>query len=78
MQIVNLHEAKANLSKLIDAVGEGEDVILTKAGKPAARLVLMQLAKTVRKPGASKGKIRVAPDFDAALPDLLVAALMGR
>jgi prevent-host-death family protein len=78
MHTVNIHEAKTNFSKLIDAVGQGEEIVIAKAGKPAARLVPMQPTKAERKPGALKGKIRVAEDFDAPLPDTLQATFEGR
>jgi prevent-host-death family protein len=78
MPIVNIHEAKTNFSKLIDAVGQGEEIVIAKAGKPAARLVPIQPSTKERKPGALKGKIRVAEDFDAPLPDDLQAAFEGR
>jgi len=77
MHTVNIHEAKTNFSKLIDAVGKGEEIVIAKAGKPAARLVPMRTQKVVRKPGALKGKIRIADDFDAPLPDDLQAAFEG-
>lgn len=78
MQTVNIHEAKTNFSKLIDAVGQGQEIVIAKAGKPAARLVPVDAKKPVRKPGALKGKIQVADDFDAPLPDDLQAAFEGR
>lgn len=78
MHTVNIHEAKTNFSKLIDAVGQGEEIVIAKAGKPAARLVPMKATKVVRKPGALKGKIRVAEDFDASLPEDIQAAFEGR
>jgi prevent-host-death family protein len=78
MQTVNIHEAKTNFSKLIDAVSGGEEIVIARAGKPAARLVPIQGQKVVRKPGALKGKIRIADDFDAPLPDDLQAAFEGR
>jgi len=77
MTIVNIHEAKTNFSKLVDAVGQGEEVVIAKAGKPAARLVPIQGQKIIRKPGALKGKIRIADDFDAPLPDDLQKAFEG-
>ncbi|MDB5795303.1 MAG: prevent-host-death family protein [Noviherbaspirillum sp.] len=77
MQTVNIHEAKTNFSKLIDAVSGGEEIVIARAGKPAARLVPIQGQKVVRKPGALKGKIRIADDFDAPLPDDLQAAFEG-
>jgi prevent-host-death family protein len=77
MQTVNIHDAKTNFSKLIDAVGKGEEIVIARAGKPAARLVPIQGQKVARKPGALKGKIRIADDFDAPLPDDLQAAFEG-
>lgn len=77
MQTVNIHEAKTQFSKLIEAVGLGNEIIIAKAGKPAAMLVPVPTAP-LRKPGAMKGKIRIADDFDAPLPDDLQAAFEGR
>ena len=78
MQIFNIHDAKTNFSKLIDAVGQGEEIVIAKAGKPAARLVPIASTPRKRKPGALKGKMHVAEDFDAPLPDTLLAAFEGR
>lgn len=78
MQIINIHEAKTQFSKLIEAVTHGEEIVIAKAGKPAARLVPVQVQQPARKPGALKGKIRIAADFDAPLPDHLQAAFEGR
>lgn len=78
MPIINIHEAKTNFSKLIEAVGQGEEIVIAKAGRPAARLVPIEGARQVRKPGALKGRIKVADDFDAPLPDELQAAFEGR
>lgn len=78
MPTINIHEAKTNFSKLIEAVGEGKEIVIAKAGKPAARLVPIRSPKVIRKPGALKGKIRIAEDFDAPLPDDLQAAFEGR
>ncbi|RYF48524.1 MAG: type II toxin-antitoxin system Phd/YefM family antitoxin [Cytophagaceae bacterium] len=77
MQTVNIHEAKTQFSKLIDAVAHGEEIVIAKAGKPAAMLVPMPMQKPMRKPGAMKGKIKIAADFDAPLPDDLLAAFEG-
>jgi prevent-host-death family protein len=77
MQTVNIHEAKTQFSKLIEAVTQGEEIVIAKAGKPAAMLVPMPARKAIRKPGAMKGKIRIAVDFDAPLPDDLQAAFEG-
>lgn len=74
MRIVNIHEAKTEFSKLIEAVAHGEEILIAKAGKPAAMLVPMPAHKPMRKPGAMKGKIMIGADFDASLPDDLQAA----
>jgi len=66
---VNVHEAKTNLSKLLARVEEGEEVIIAKAGKPVARLVPIEKQTTQRIPGSAKGKLVVANDFDASLPE---------
>lgn len=78
MQTVNIHEAKTQLSKLIEAVSQGEEILIAKAGKPAARLVPVQLVKKRRVPGSQEGKIRIAEDFDAPLSDDVLAAFEGR
>lgn len=78
MQMINIHEAKTHFSKLVDAVSQGEEIVIAKAGKPAARLVPMQQQTPVRKPGSLKGKIRIAADFDAPLPEAVQAAFEGR
>jgi prevent-host-death family protein len=78
MHIINIHEAKMQFSKLVEAVLQGEEIMIAKAGKPAARLVPVSTAKPTRKPGALKGKMHIAEDFDAPLPDDLQALFEGR
>ena len=78
MDTINIRDAKTNFSKLIEAVARGKEVVIAKAGKPAARLVPVQPQKTVRKPGALKGKMRIARDFDAPLDADLLADFEGR
>lgn len=68
---VNMHQAKTDLSRLVARALEGEEIIITRAGKPVVRLEPLH-AKRV--PGTARGKITVAPDFDAPLPDELLAA----
>lgn len=67
MHIVKIHEAKIHFSKLIEAVANGQEVIIARTGKPAARLVPMQTESPERRPGALKGKMCIADDFDAPL-----------
>lgn len=64
MQIANIHQAKTNLSKLIQEVEKGKEVIIAKAGKPVAKLVAYKEKKKPRKMGLLKGKIWISPDFD--------------
>lgn len=78
MQIVNIHDAKTQFSRLVDAAAGGEEIIIAKAGNPTARLVPMERVKVVRRFGVLKGKIRIADDFDAPLPDDVLSAFEGR
>jgi len=78
MQTVNIHEAKTQFSRLVDAAASGEEIVIAKAGKPAARLVPMERAKVTRRFGGLKGKVHIADDFDAPLPDYVIAAFEGR
>ena len=63
MDVVSIQKAKTNLSKLIQKVLDGEDVIISKNGEPLVRLVPFR-EKKERKPGAWKGKVWIADDFD--------------
>jgi len=66
MDQFNVHEAKTHLSRLLDRVESGEEVVIAKNGRPVARLVPMQAPRRV--PGRLKGKIWIGDDFDAPLP----------
>jgi len=62
---VNIHEAKTHLSRLLEKVQAGEEITISKAGKPVARLVpYKEPEPPKRKPGSLKGKIWMSPDFD--------------
>ncbi|WP_350029630.1 type II toxin-antitoxin system prevent-host-death family antitoxin [Caballeronia sp. ATUFL_M1_KS5A] len=78
MQTVNIHNAKTNFSKLVGAAAGGEDIIIAKAGKPTAMLVPMEPARLTRTFGRLKGKLHIANDFDAPLPDDILASFEGR
>jgi prevent-host-death family protein len=69
MQTFNIHQAKTQFSKLVDAAMHGEEIIIAKAGKPAVRLVPFEEPIQQRYFGALKGKIKIAKDFDAPLPE---------
>jgi len=75
MRIVNVHKAKTQLSRLLEAVESGEDVVIARAGKPVARLVPVDADE--RAPGRLKGCITVSKDFDAPLPAGLAQAFGG-
>jgi prevent-host-death family protein len=70
MKIANIHEAKTQLSKLVERALEGEEVIIARAGKPAVRLVPILQSDTPRKGGQWKGKVRIAEDFDELPEDI--------
>ena len=70
MNIANISEAKAQLSALIEKVLAGEEVIIGKAGKPVARLIRYENVPNGRQPGALKGKIKIADDFDELPEDI--------
>ena len=76
--VTTITEAKANLSALIEKVRNGERVIIKKAGKPVAVLEKYRPERKARKPGALKGKIRIADDFDRVPPDIVEAFGMVR
>lgn len=78
MEQVNIHEAKTHLSRLVDRVAAGAEIVIAKAGKPLAKLVPYASGKPERKFGLMKGKIRISKDFDAPLPDDLLDAFEGR
>jgi prevent-host-death family protein len=78
MQTINIHEAKTHLSRLLEQVAEGEEVIIAKAGKPIARLVPLDAPPKKRQLGLLKGKLQVADDFDAPLTDFDLTLFEGR
>ena len=74
---VNLYEAKTHLSRLVERAARGEEIVIAKAGRARARLVSMGRPAKPRKPGAWKGRVRIAADFDAPLPESVLAAFRG-
>ena len=75
MKTINIHKAKTHLSKLIQQVLEGEEVVIAKYGKPLVRLEAYHPTRQ-RTPGAWKGKVWIADDFDI-LPGEITAAFEG-
>jgi prevent-host-death family protein len=77
MKVLNLYEAKTQLSSLVEEAAAGAEIVIAKAGVPRARLVAVK-QPVRRRPGGSKGKIWMARDFDAPLPPALLSAFEGR
>lgn len=61
---INIHEAKTHLSRLVEDVANGNEVLIAKGGRAMARLVPLGRDDTPRRPGLLKGKLRIADDFD--------------
>ena len=76
--IINIHEAKTHLSRIIDEVAAGSEVIIAKAGKPMARLMPLTGIPRAKKLGLLKGKIKVPDDFNAPLSEDVMADFEGR
>ena len=75
---INVAEAKAHLPELIDRAAAGEEIVLSRAGKPRARLMpLPATTAKLRVPGKGKGRFRMAHDFDAPLPESVLRAFEG-
>jgi len=62
---VNIHEAKTHLSRLVERVEGGEEVVIARAGRPVARLVPIERRTRPRVLGSLRGQIWVAPDWDS-------------
>jgi prevent-host-death family protein len=74
---VNIHEAKTHLSRLLQRVAEGEEVVIARAGRPVARLVRIQPQRAIRPLGMDKGSVIVPDDFNDPLPPELLAQFLG-
>jgi prevent-host-death family protein len=74
MAIVTIHQAKTNLSRLIEKASEGEEVIIARGSKAVARLTPIGEVKGRRQPGSLKGKLRIGPEFFEPLPAIEIAA----
>lgn len=78
MEMVNIYDAKTRLSQLVDKAAAGEDVVVSRNGKPLVRLTRLTPPKRPIKFGLLKGKVTIAADFDAPLPDEVLAGFEGR
>jgi prevent-host-death family protein len=68
MKNVTIHEAKTNLSKLIEKARKGKEIVISPGSEPVARLVGLAGTKGWRRPGSLKGKLRVGKEFFEPLP----------
>ena len=74
---VNIHQAKTHLSRLLQRVAGGEEITIARAGVPVARLVAVEPRRTPRPLGIDRGRFTVPDDFDAPLPDEVLAWFTG-
>jgi prevent-host-death family protein len=74
---VNIHEAKTHLSRLLQRVANGEEITISRAGVPVAKLIPVASTSVSRPLGAMQGQIYIADDFDAPLPHDLLALFYG-
>ena len=77
MKIINIHEAKTHLSRIVEEVASGEEYIIGKAGKPKALLIPYRQSRQPRQPGCWKGRVEIADDFDE-LPEEISKGFMGQ
>ncbi len=73
-KVINIHEAKTHLSRIVDEVAAGREVIIAKAGKPMARLTPLSETRRPKKLGLLRGKLRVPDDFNAPLSEAELAS----
>jgi len=76
METANIHEAKTHLSRLLERVARGEEIVIAKAGKPIAKLVPYEAPRPRRQLGIWAGRVHIADDFDE-LPEEIAAAFRG-
>jgi prevent-host-death family protein len=69
MTQVNIHEAKTHLSRLLLRVAAGEEIVISRAGRPVARLVPFEQGAGARVPGRDRGTFHVPPELDEPLPE---------
>jgi prevent-host-death family protein len=76
-RVMNLEDAKTNLSAMVDEAAAGEEIVIGKDGKPKARLVALVSERRPRPFGLYRGRIHIAGDFDAPWPEEIRRALEG-
>jgi prevent-host-death family protein len=76
--IINIHQAKTNLSRLVEEVALGSEIIIAKAGRPVAKLTPLATKKQAIRFDLLKGKVKIASDFNAPLPPEIIRAFTGK
>jgi prevent-host-death family protein len=76
--VVNIGEAKTRLSRIIEEVAAGKEIVIAKAGKPMARLVPVKPRVPKKRLGLLKGKIKIPPDFNKPLPASVLRKFCGQ
>jgi prevent-host-death family protein len=77
MKQVNIHQAKTELSKLVERAEAGEEILIARAGRPVAKLVPLNRGRGRRKLGLLDGKFRIPDDFNKPLPPSILRAFEG-
>jgi len=72
MQTVNIHHAKTHLSRLVDEVAEGREIVIARAGRPVARLVPLEDRPRPKRFGLLAGRFRVPDDINEPLPEAVL------
>ena len=78
MKKVNVHDAKAHFSRMLDRAQRGEEFLIAKAGKPVARLGPLAARGRKHRLGLLDGKFRIPDNFNEPLPEEMIAAFEGR
>ena len=74
--VYNMHDAKSNLSRLVELAAAGREIIIARDGKPAARLVALESGRRRVRLGIAEGRFSVPDDFDDPLPDEIWGELL--
>ena len=76
--VVNIHEAKTHLSRIVDQAAAGREIIIAKAGRRVAKLVPLESGPRPKKLGGLKGQFQIPDDFNQPLDERVIAAFQGR
>jgi len=72
-ETINIHDAKTHLSRLVERVERGEELVIARGGRPVARLVPLETRTQPRRLGIWKDQMWISPDFDEPIPELIEA-----